>query len=294
MNTSDVLDNTINENNIENIDKDLEDIDLDFKNLTVSNKKIIKKIKKINIDETVKSNDKQDITKVDNIESNTIIDLDYIKNRIEKEICKDTLHKLNEINLLDEYNACKSVKMKKKKIKDIFILINKENNLDSFLDHNIYDLIQDSFLDHYIYHLIPPGTKGVIRGNKFNNIVKETINNLELNKDRFEICFEKKCELYITSEIPDWYILEKSTKKIIIGMNQLDLWTGGQQLNRGSKYLIDNVYNTEKSKLLCVVCHSIKFKSVENKAYKLFEIGFKNDTLCYIKNIGSIITKFFN
>ena len=28
--------------------------------------------------------------------------------------------------------------------------------------------------------------------------------------------------------MPDWYVLEKTTNKITIGMNQLDLW-GGQQ-----------------------------------------------------------------
>jgi hypothetical protein len=72
-----------------------------------------------------------------------------------------------------------------------------------------------------------------------------------------------------------WYILEKKTGKIIIGMNQLDLVSGGQQVNRGYKYLIENKYNTEKSKLVCVICNYIQFKS-HNKKTKLFEIGFKN------------------
>lgn len=75
-------------------------------------------------------------------------------------------------------------------------------------------------INDYILELIPPGTKGVIRGNKFNKIVKNTINNMKLSELRFEICFEKQCEKYIMTEIPDWYILEKSTDKIIIGMNQ--------------------------------------------------------------------------
>ncbi len=78
--------------------------------------------------------------------------------------------------------------------------------------------------------MIPAGTKGVIRGNKFNKIIKNLIKNFELNEEDFEVCFEKKCEKYNTNEIPDWYILEKSTNKIIIGMNQLDLWGGGQQI----------------------------------------------------------------
>lgn len=134
----------------------------------------------------------------------------------------------------------------------------------------------------------------MIRGNKFNFIVKETINNLRLDGSRFDICFERQNELYKMSEIPDWYIMEKSTNKIIIGMNQLDLWNGGQQSNRGSKYLIENKINTNKSKLLCVICNKIKFVNNTNKTYKLFETGFSNNTLCYIKNIGSIINQFFD
>lgn len=38
----------------------------------------------------------------------------------------------------------------------------------------------------------------------------------------------------------------------------------------------------------------IKFSNNKNKAYKLFEIGYSNDTLCYIKNIKTIIDKYFN
>lgn len=84
--------------------------------------------------------------------------------------------------------------------------------------------------------MIPAGTKGVVRGNKFNNIVKEYIIKIGLDNEKFDICFEKKHDNFITTEILDWYIYEKTTNRIIIGMNQLDLWGGGQQLNRGSKY----------------------------------------------------------
>ena len=141
--------------------------------------------------------------------------------------------------------------------------------------------------------LIPPGTKGVIRGNKFNNIVKQFITKLALDTERFDICFEKECNTYLTSEKPDWYILEKSTNKILIGMNQLDLWGGGQQLNRGYKYIENNKHNNINSKLLCVVCNEIQFKS-KNKAYKLFKIGFENNTLTYLNNLQNIISSYFN
>lgn len=150
---------------------------------------------------------------------------------------------------------------------------------------------KQKIIEEYILQLIPPGTKGVIRGNKFNQIVNQYITKLYLDTTRFEICFEKKCEGHFTSEIPDWYILEKSNNKIIIGMNQLDLWGGGHQLIRGSKYIHDNKHNNDNSKLLCVVCNEIQFKSENNKAYLLFENGFKNNTLCYLNNLKTLLLR---
>ena len=75
-------------------------------------------------------------------------------------------------------------------------------------------------------------------------------------------------------------------------MNQLDLWGGGQQLNRGSKYIENNKHNTKDSKLLCVVCNEIQFKS-KNKAYALIVTGFEKNTLCYLNNLQNIITSYF-
>jgi hypothetical protein len=77
-------------------------------------------------------------------------------------------------------------------------------------------------------------------------------------------------------------------------MNQLDLWGGGQQLNRGSKYLENNKHNNSNSKLLCVVCNEIQLKSNKNKIYNLFDIGFNNNTLSYVNNIQNIISLYFD
>lgn len=209
------------------------------------------------------------------------LSIENINTRIKQEVCYKTLEELTDVKLMCEYKDCKSFKNNIKILSEV---------LKKYIDEEIIQKI----LEEYLLHLIPAGTKGVIRGNKFNKIVKQYITKLELDKDRFEIYFEKKCEEYYTSEIPDWYILEKSTNKIIIGMNQLDLWGGGQQLNRGSKYIENNKHNNENSKLLCVVCNEIQFKSKENKAYKLFQTGFKNNTLCYLNNLENIINLYFN
>jgi len=209
------------------------------------------------------------------------LSMEKINARIKQEICYETLEELTDVKLMDEYIKCNSVK-------------NEINKLGYVLEKYIDEETKTKIIQEYLLQLIPAGTKGVIRGNKFNNIVKEFIISLELDTDRFEICFEKKCEYHFTTEIPDWYILEKSTNKIIIGMNQLDLWGGGQQLNRGSKYIENNKHNNESSKLLCVVCNEIQFKSKKNKAYKLVVNGFQNNTLCYLNNLQNIIISYFH
>jgi len=209
------------------------------------------------------------------------LSMEDINTRITQEVCHETLEKLTDVKLLCDYKDCKSVKNEIKKLSEV---------LGKYIDEET----KQKIIQEYLLQLIPAGTKGVIRGNKFNNIVKQFITKLELDADRFDIYFEKKCEEHFTTEIPDWYIHEKLTNKIIIGMNQLDLWGGGQQLNRGFKYIENNKHNNVNSKLLCVVCNEIQFKSKKNKAYKLFETGFENNTLCYLNNLQNIITSYFN
>jgi len=205
-----------------------------------------------------------------------------INNRIEKEFCHKTAMELTDKKLLGIYKECPSVIKAISKLNNVL----SKNDIDEEIKHKI--------LEEYILELIPAGTKGVIRGNKFNKIIEKLIKSLDFDKEKFVVSFEKKCENHITSEIPDWYILEKSTDKIIIGMNQLDLWGGGQQINRGSKYIVNKQNNDENSKLLCVVCNKIQLKSNKNKTFNLFKIGFENNTLCYLNNLQNIIYSYFN
>ena len=207
--------------------------------------------------------------------------MEEINQRITREVCHDALDRLTDKNMFEEYEDCNSVK---KRI----------NKLSSLLEkYGIGEEIKTKIIEEYTIDLIPPGTKGSKRGNKFNKIVQENIEKLSLNPEVYEVCFETKHPTHTTSEIPDWYILHKETNKILIGMNQLDLWGGGHQTNRGSKYLLDNTMNTENCRILCVVCNQIQFKSKKNKTYKLFEVGFENNTLCYLKNLQNIIYLYF-
>jgi hypothetical protein len=210
------------------------------------------------------------------------INLDYINKRILNEICYETISKLSDENLMNELKSCKSTIIK---IENLRKILNKNEIPDDKID---------KIIDDYIPDLISSGTKAVIRGNLFNKIVKEYILNLNyLSNEDYEIQFEKNSSTFKTHEIPDWYILNKKSNKIIIGMNQLDLWSGGHQINRGSKYIMD-FKNDDKVKMVCVICNEISFKSDKNKAYKIFEYGFKNDTICYIKNLENIIKEYFH
>ena len=145
--------------------------------------------------------------------------IEYINNRIVDEICFDTIEKLKDENLIEEYKNAVSVK-------------NKIIKIDKILKkHEIDEEKRQSIINDYLLELIPAGTKGVIRGQFFNKIVKKTIKKIHLDENKFEICFEKQCDTNVTSEIPDWYITENATGKTIIGMNQLDLW-GGWSTNK--------------------------------------------------------------
>lgn len=210
------------------------------------------------------------------------LSLKDIKNRIANEINTEIIIQLSDAKLLEEYKKSKSAIKKLNKFKQI---------LD---DENVNIEKQNRIIDKILIDLIPAGTKGVIRGNKFNEIVQNKILNIKLNNDIFSIKFEKNCKYCQTNETPDWYILEKLTGKVIIGMNQVDLWNGGQQLNRGFKYIHNNPINTVKSKLLCVIANDPKLITTKNKVYHLFNVGFQNDTLCYVNGLESIIYAYFN
>ena len=161
-----------------------------------------------------------------------------------------------------------------------------KNNVN---DEKILAIIQE-----YLPQIIPSTTKARIRGLVFNEIIRDTIINLNLDRTKFEITFEKRCKLNFTAEIPDWVIFEKKTNKSLIGMNQIDLWGGGQQRMRGSHYLLGNKNNTRSCKVLCVICNFRQFKTERTKAFHLFKVGFKRNTICYRRSLYKAITDYFN
>lgn len=64
------------------------------------------------------------------------INLNYINNRIEKEICYDTINKLSDTYLINKYTKCKSIQNNSKKLK----LILEKYNIDSEIKELIINL----------------------------------------------------------------------------------------------------------------------------------------------------------
>lgn len=201
-----------------------------------------------------------------------------VQQRIDEEVCNNTIQKLQDENLMSVYIKCASVKNKVKELTDIL-------NKYKIPEHKI-----NSITNAYLTKIIPPGTKSVIRGNMFNKIVKSKIESMNLPSE-FDIKFESKSSVCETEEIPDWYILDKSTQRIMIGMNQLSIFGGGHQYNRGSKYL--SFDNDENKKLVCVICNKVDIKNTLGKTFKMYQKGFESNTLCYLGGLQRIINLFF-
>jgi hypothetical protein len=210
-------------------------------------------------------------------------DLFEVNKKLQQIYCSDTFKKLDDKYLHDIYINSKAYK----------------ENLEIFLEifgkhfsikEEITNCIQD---EKFINKMISPGLKGVIRGNQFNIIIKNYISKLYIlsNKNTYDIQFEKKHNKYETEEIPDFYIYDKIKDKILIGMNQIDLWNGGHQTNRCSKYVYYK--KTDNMKLIAVVAEYKFFKSSKNKIYPMIKYGLENDIICYKKNLEKIINTYF-
>jgi hypothetical protein len=204
--------------------------------------------------------------------------IDKINEHILNTSCDVIINKLSDLSLCDEYKKQKSTKTNINILKNIL----KNNEIDDNIIHKI--------LNEFILNLIPPGTKGVVRGLKFNLLIKNQIENDFSNNKNLQIKFETNCNEVKTDELPDFYIHNTINKKTIIGYNQVDLIGGGSQINRANKYIIHN-NSTENIKFLSVICNKTKIEKMSKK-YQIFSIGFSKKILCYPKELSEIISTF--
>ena len=153
---------------------------------------------------------------------------------------------------------------------------------------------------------IPAGVKASIRGYRFNEIVYSYLSNIIsvkkkpeilLTKESFPDCINVHTHL---NEIPDWCVINKKTKRVMIGYNQIDLWTGGAQCNRADKYLQNHALfkileRKYKCTLVCVIAAPLpssmrKTSTPSTSRYNVTIVGgnFEKNPLylsCFISSI---------
>jgi hypothetical protein len=195
---------------------------------------------------------------------------------------KDQYRELPELN--DEYliaNYCKSKSVIKRNnlIKNIL--------LDAGLTHSKCSEISRKLLINVI---VPPGTKSTIRGNRFNDIIaKELLKNIK--KQNLQLQREKKHSMF--HEIPDWIITKNN--KTLVGFNQISLFGGGHQLNRGSKYILDDSFhrklNKANIKMVCVV-KDLPFNKT-GKSYDILLKGIQKKRLYCIGGLKKMCNDYF-
>lgn len=228
--------------------------------------------------------------------------LKYINNRILKERCLDIEKKLSNVSLIELYKKSPSIQ---KNIDNINMIMYNGNKL-TLSKGTMNNEEKTNFINQYVLELISDSTKDIMRENIFNKLVKENILNLLKSEDkRFQVYFENSKFFLQSQEIlpysyipnfkenPDWCIYDNKTGKIMLGINQLDICNGGDRIENISHYIIENKFNSKNYKFVCVVQNNITLTNEENKLYKLFDIGFNNNTLCYINGLEKIVNSFF-
>ena len=217
-------------------------------------------------------------------------ELENLNKIIIEQYSQDIVNELSDKSLMEFYLSSNSTIEKYNKISNCIeqlLYKSKHMNSSDFIDYKKQMIINLTTLT------IQPGTKGAIRGNLFNKLVKNKILSIkEKYANIIDVSFEKYLKNDDSKERPDFVIYNKINNKYIIGMNQVDLWNGGQQLNRASNYL-DNSKNNNK-KTLCVIANKYECKNTKNKSFKLMKYGFDNYRICYINYIENVMLKFFD
>ena len=122
-----------------------------------------------------------------------------------------------------------------------------------------------------------------------NNIKIKNIESNELIikfETDIDIKFKKQINFVLCK--PDWFIQYKD--KIIIGYNQIDLWSGGHHKERSNL-----IYNKtpDNIKILYVIAKKVVINR-KSKKYDNLKYGFDNNVICYTKNLFNIINDFFH
>ena len=202
---------------------------------------------------------------------------EHIKATYDKHIDRQ----LSDLMLMDQFlnsSSCKNA-----------IQILEETAKDTGIDKD--PRIMRKFMKKLLPLVIPPGVKGCIRGYAFNQIIKKKL--LKADLPNGELSFEPKDCCNLVHEIPDWCF--RIGGKTIIGYNQLDIWKGGAQINRASKYIMDDALHRRLNKqgvwIVCVIARKISLVGEKNKVFKILQKGIATHRLLWPNAIINYLKK---
>ena len=119
-------------------------------------------------------------------------------NRIQNEICYNTINSLSDYQIIQEYKYHKNIYNKLKVINNVL---------------NTYGINDKNIMNDFAYALTPINVLNQLKKDKFNKIVLENINKLELDIKPI-IKINKKY---------DWCLSNKKNKKTLYGINIIDI-----------------------------------------------------------------------
>jgi hypothetical protein len=192
----------------------------------------------------------------------------------------------DECELLEHYKESNAVKNRIEDVRQVF------------RDCRVKKAISTRVITKLIPYIIPAGVKAKIKGDLFNEIVKselkKTIKLLKLNTRHYKMFFETPCKEL--QEIPDWTLHDARTNKLLIGYNQIDLWNGGHQLNRGSKYILDDHLHKRLERkgifMVCVVNLPFPSSCKGSKIHNIVTKGHRTKRLIHPRELSRTLKEF--
>lgn len=150
------------------------------------------------------------------------------------------------------------------------------------------------FMKRIVPMIIPAGVKAVVRGAALNDYIRNMMIRYCKDKKDWKVAFEVKACPHVT-EIPDWTLQVGKTGPLIIGFNQLDLWKGGAQINRGAKYILDDgLHERLRAKgvhLVCIVARRIDVVGKKaSKLQRILEKGIATKRLMWPRGLKAYLS----
>lgn len=203
------------------------------------------------------------------------------------------MHPIDLINLLNKGHKSIEINLDSSK------MYNKQKTtLDNIISDTlrISNTKQSVLVEKLMTHFVSHGIKSSLRGIQFNKEVAKIIKPLVMRKRHIVFTLEPTHKLLF--EKPDWMLYNINTRSTIVGYNQIDLWSGGHQINRGAKYILDKALHAKlsrhKVKLVAVVAGGPSSLKEDTKKYNIINTGIEKNRLFTPSTIQALIRKFIS